>query len=544
MRHLRNVITLLSALFFCLAIAGSAAAEEPGTAAITLTVSPTTLALAPGESAQVWLVASNPFTATQSVTLSVLNARGVTATITEPATITSPRGDVAWQITVKRQTADLPPEPLQLRVDYIRQATDAPVQHIKTATLPITARAPDPPEQALDITLKTGWQTIEDTRKLPVLVIVTNTLQTPITINSITVVPIANITVHDPLLNQTTRTLLPRVSRPFTIELEADNRVVPGARLLVITVDAAWEQAGQKATGSVVVSQPFQVGVYGESAILSATKIPSLLLLPGFLCLTAFLLLRKLFRQTSAPELDFTKPTFWFLGITLSLLIVLAYPAVTQRYDALLTRLIGRPVGAGDLVQAYGFLDIELIWLGATLLGLVAAVVLSTLTLGWRSVQTRRQARRARREAQRRAQYIPDPHDDPLETLRKIARNGKRLADLPYSATVDGQPPPVWLLPDGFPVAGQAWIMPTIEVTMIQKNDDVAQVLNDLRDGPMEPLISALERHAASTATPKGPIVAANWRTGGIATGVQQIEAGKLQLGPQPPGELPLELRL
>ena len=555
MRSSRILASLFIASFLCLLVAASAAAEGPDESSITLSVTPATLALAPEESAQVLIVASYPFTTVHAITLSTLDHRALKADITSSEVVTSTRGDVAWLVTVKRQGADLPAEPLQFRVDYDQQeAGGTQVHSVKTVALAVASRAPDPVETALKLELKSAWETIEDNKERQVFLVAANTLQVPITITRITVVPYADVRPKDGFFSSN-QTLLPHEARPFSITLETKDQVQPGPRLLIVTVDAAWQQAGRQATGSVVLSHPFQVGVFGESAILAATKIPSLLLLPGFLFLTAILLLRKLFRQQPAgePELDFTQPSFWFLGITLSLLATLVYPLFTRMLAGWNMRVLGLPIGSRNLIQAYGFVDILLLWLGAALLGVLVWAGASTVAWGWRSWrawqrawqarhESEQRARQARQEAERRKQYIPDPNDDAMETLRKIGRNGKRLSDLKYSRAVDGQPPPVWQLPTRYPTEGKEWVIPTVEIIWLKQDANAVAELDKVKDGDMQKLLDVIQRYKRDAETPDGPISDLDWKSGGAVTGVQQVGTEAISAGEAPPGEFPLRL--
>jgi hypothetical protein len=539
MRISRILISLFIASFLWLVVAASAAAEGPDQASITLSVTPATLALAPDESAQVLIVASNPFTTVHSIALSTLDHRGIDTKIAPSDVVTSTRGDVAWRVTVKREKADLPAEPLQFRIDYDQQEADGTQLHrVKTVALAVAARAPDPVETALKLELKSAWETIEDNNERQVFLVATNTLQVPITITDIEMVPYADVWPKNGFFS-TKQTLQPHEARPFSITVKAKDQVVPGPRLLILKVAAEWKQAGKDASGSVVLSHPFQVGVYGESAILAATKIPSLLLLPGFLFLTAILLLRKLFRQKPAGELelDFTKPSFWFLGITLSLLAVLVYPFFTRMLAGWGMYVLGLPIGSRNLIQAYGFVDILLLWLGVALLGVLVWAVASTVGLGWRSWQ-------AWREAEQRKQYTPNPIDDPRETLRKISRNGKRLSDLKYSGTVDGKASPVWQLPTRYPTAGKEWVMPTLEIIWLRQDEDAEAELDRVKDGDMQQLLDVIQRYTRDVATPDGPISYLDWKRGGAVTGVQQVGAEAISVDEAPPGEFPLRLNL
>jgi hypothetical protein len=266
-------------------------------------------------------------------------------------------------------------------------------------------------------------------------------------------------------------------------------------------VDAEWEKAGQRTTGSLVLDKDFTVGVFGESAILQATAIPSVMLLPGFLLVTTLILLIKASWKTGLLQLDLKKPEFWFFSITVSLVIFLLYPWLS---GPLLSVLFRQPVSSRDYIQGYGFYDILLLWLGAILLGcLIWAVGSAGLWLGLRIRERRREA------------LVPNKDDEPFTILRKIAANrqGFDLQEVRYPRDTGTQP--LFLLPSGFPEPGKVWVAPRIQLRWLKDDDDLKDEFEDLQSEPqdIQTLINTLE----GWRKPPTQVIILEWDQGGGA---------------------------
>jgi hypothetical protein len=135
--------------------------------------------------------------------------------------------------------------------------------------------------------------------------------------------------------------------------------VEPGQHLVVVTADLSWLQAGHMQTGTVTATNQFSASVLGESEIVALLGIPSLLFLPGFLVVITFRLLWSLSPGGEFSFLKLKSVQFWFITISVSLIIVLLlYPLL--------------PGGTALGVGTYSLADIAYIWVSSILLGAAA----------------------------------------------------------------------------------------------------------------------------------------------------------------------------
>src|SRR5262249_30879588 len=100
----------------------------------------------------------------------------------------------------------------------------------------------------------------------------------------------------------------------FTVS--ARGRVKPGKQLLIFNVKLETDRGKR----DFLVTREVTVGVLGESDVLKLLGVPSLLLLPGFLFMSSYLLLWrwKLLRLDSntTPPVEEKSSGFWLLSIT------------------------------------------------------------------------------------------------------------------------------------------------------------------------------------------------------------------------------------
>jgi hypothetical protein len=186
----------------------------------------------------------------------------------------------------------------------------------------------------------------------------------------------------------------PRGSVIVELFLKTNERVRSGKYPVVVKIDLSWRALCRPMLGSLVVSREIEVGVAGESAVLTAVAVPSFLLLPGFLMVTAFALLwnRRLFRPSSSADFPLTKgePDFWLAAVTLSMMMAVAYPYLS---------------GRGSYLTAYGSEDVLLVWFLSIGLGVIGYITFH----GARSIWFLR---------------IPRTGDDALTVLEKLGHCG------------------------------------------------------------------------------------------------------------------------
>lgn len=206
---------------------------------------------------------------------------------------------------------------------------------------------------------------------------------------------------------------------PFTVS--AIGRIKPGKELLLFNV-LITTAAGDQLTFQA--SREVDVDVLGESEILKLLGVPSLFLLPGFLALSAFLLLWRMkvlgTDLPPTPPLDGAKTDFWVISITASLLITSCF-------------LLARH----DYFSYYSLGDLMILWFTSLGIGSLAYI-------GFRIVAIRRSEAR-----------FPQPRDTQVQILSKLKRYGKTM-DLDVVTVKDH--PGAWflLLVNG----GSAYICP------------------------------------------------------------------------------------
>lgn len=202
----------------------------------------------------------------------------------------------------------------------------------------------------------------------------------------------------------------------LTIEAKAASRVRPGEQQLVFRLPIALG-GGEF---DLVASETAKVGVSGETEILTALGVPSLLLLPGFLLLaTASICWRiRLLRpewDSGAFPFPLKEAEFWVLA-------VLASIAIVEVWSLLGTDLLGQ----------YGLEDLIWLWIASMAIGV--AIYLVTISI-----------RNSKRESR-----IPNAGDSPVQVLKKLAKQGLSLKRPRFSYdTVQGAAQLFLLEPEG-----------------------------------------------------------------------------------------------
>jgi hypothetical protein len=150
--------------------------------------------------------------------------------------------------------------------------------------------------------------------------VVTNNLDVPVTINVMSQVSSAAVTI----IPVTGFGVPRRSSTAQKIEIDAAPRVTPGPHDVVVDVTANWEGAEhRREERHLALTKSVTVGVFFESELLKALSIPSFLVLPG--CLTIFTMqlmlscgVLGLRNESKLPELTVVSPGFWIVAITFS----------------------------------------------------------------------------------------------------------------------------------------------------------------------------------------------------------------------------------
>jgi len=529
MRSIIVFLALLSTLCFGLSPAGNAWAQSP---AISLSATPDTLTLAPCSSGQTIVIAKIPVAKVLSISLSAFTETGVDITIKDPVRRRPPlQGDVSWTVVLKRSKTGLPTGKVYLRADYLMKGKDGQLSPgVIIVPLEIQEQIPDVIDKMVTVDLQTSLETLQDRQSRQVFIIVKNVSHVPVTVVSVTPFTIPGITPTVQDLGTGLR-LEPQQSHPVPITLTAGDRVEPGSHMLIVQIDVSWEKDGQQITGSLVLNKNFKVGVFGESAILETTTIPSVMLLPGCLFVITIYYLTKLLWRKTLPDLDFKTPPFWVISTTFSLLVILFYKKVT---GPALSWLFGSPMSSGDYLQSYGFNDILRLWLGAVLFGSIVWVGVSILYLFGKAALWLGMWIRRVRAAARLAEYVPAEGDLPWATLRKIANNQNWL-DLPEADFSKGDPAQkerVFVLPSGLKEPGKVWVTPRIGLSWIKEDEALKDEFDQLLGKPED--INPLIRKLGEWLDPDNRVAKLDWSyvDGSVITGPQQVEENQIERVP------------
>lgn len=379
----------LVAAVVALAGAPSARAAEAGT--LEVVIVPDKVSLEVDTSRKLLVIARNSGDEVRDVKLSWLPAREISVTPTEETKQLSVArlpegGDVAWQLDISARPATLA-QKLFFRVDY----TSGGVAKVGTASVEVENAAPEKVEDVVAVEVKTTLESLDRSNPGVVYLIVTNKLATALTVEEVEAIGPESVEFAGP---GKAVTIGARQSTALEVEVKAKERVRPGKHLLLFDLHLNWDDRQAR----VITTQQAQIGIAGESAILTLMGVPTFLLLPGFLIMLAIATWWRfgVLSPGGAPAQtpwDVTKPDFWALAITASIAIGFLYP---------------RLGGVDYLHGAYGLIDVVVVWVVSLLIG----------TLIWFVVMGTRRIRHARR--------TPTVDDKPTTLLRRLAR--QRLA--------------------------------------------------------------------------------------------------------------------
>ena len=296
----------------------------------------------------------------------------------------------------------------------------------KRTPTPTPTPTPEVPEQVdkvADVQVKSPVKVLQTSKPGVVYVIVRNISNVPLTITQVNVTVDRKDLKNNPIKATLTdfvsgQTVQPQHIQTVSVDLKADGQVEEGAHLLLIQVDVGWIKDDKPLTGSLITSHDFNVEVLAVSGLLSVLGASSILFLPGFLAVTVFLVLNRLWGKYTAGEkwqLDWKSPEFWMAALTVSLVAPYIYPWVSQlRFGE-----------KRDYRNGYGLSDVVLIWFASILVSLACWIIyrfFRTKIVGWIEKQRRSLANYG-------DSLDLGPGDEPDQLLNKFARR-KEWEDL------------------------------------------------------------------------------------------------------------------
>jgi len=441
---------MIAAAFVVLLFAQNAIqAESPE---ITLKIIPTVVKLSPNNPVEVLVVVSNHTAELiREIQLTPFRNADVKLVITPPQrNCLQHRGSLVWIANITKTKEDSAAGSIHFQLNYKWNSNAVPeaVLGVAVGTLEIQDCQPEAIEKIATVRIETTLDLIQEKRKGSVFLIVSNISGNPITIKRIRVdrprfIRVKKQGIVKPQLDHI---LAPQESHTFPFIVTASNAVQPGKHLLLFEVYMEQVKYNHTWKGTLTAIHKFDVGVLGETEILTVIGVPSFLLLPGFLILVTFRILWTYVKPKTPILLEMKSAEFWTISIFVSLIAAIIYPIITKR----------------NYLESYGLRDVMSIWFGSCGMGTASWIfyigVGKIMEIMVRTLQ---------------ANYIPSAEDTPDRVLRKLSCNNMGLKFKQVKITVKGEEkqffditPPKWKKW----LQSDSWVAPEI-VMYLNKNN-------------------------------------------------------------------------
>jgi hypothetical protein len=419
----------------------------------TLETQPATVVVPPQGETNVVVVFRNPSGERLSdVRLSWLTPEGVKAaaeTVTLPDV--GPYEEVAGTLRVSRDPEKPFPGEVSVQAAYnwLQDGKKGKkVPRIALASLKVSLQQPDKIDQVASLELKSAAKALFEHRPGRLYVMVSNTSNEPLEVVRVDSVapPFVKVKVEDlakPKLLGPRDTLV----IPCVLEAGGTEPIKAGKHLILFKVALKWRSGGRELSGVQVAGHETDVGVLGESEILTALGVPTFLVLPGFLMVVTFGLLWKLSPSPSGQArkefpLAAKSAELWLVAVSLSMLAAAVYPQITEHFG-----------GRRSYLEGYDLVDVIRVWTGSILVAVVAFLLQDAVV--------------SRIAAQRRKRIF-SPGDLPLAVLRKLKLQNATVYRQRVDVKLDGQIRRAYLLQrDG----DRIWIAPGIRLVGLDQAD-------------------------------------------------------------------------
>ena len=444
---LKSNSNCLAHLLICLVAVWPLSAQE-SKGGIQLEVVPQTLEIASCQTGSPLLVIARNSTSQTAPALEVTTLSDAALTLLPPPqpVALAPQRQTYWQFQVTCQSGFTAGN-LQIVLRSNPSVQSGPVAiEIETKSIPVKLRDPLPLENIASVEVHSTLASLHSGDTGELTVAITNKTAEPL---GVTVTPKAarfftfglpppaephKDAVTSP---QASSIISPLSTGAVTFTVSANGQVTPGKQILLF--DVALGKGAQ--SRSFLVAREVDVNVMGASEILTAVGVPSLFLLPGFLAVSAFLLLWRwnVLRPTPAgpSPLEFPKPDFWVVSVTVSMLITGCFLVFLRK----------------DYFSYYGLGDLMTIWFTSIGLGSAAYVLYRGVALiiaRW---------------------HYPQPRDSQITILHKLKHYGKTM-DLP-TVKLKGSKESLFLL---LSEADSVYVCPQMLVTWRANADSKVQL--------------------------------------------------------------------
>jgi cbb3-type cytochrome oxidase subunit 3 len=267
-------------------------------------------------------------------------------------------------------------ENLDLRLDYVIVAGGRTSPQVILKSLPVKTQDLRDLSQILNVQIKTTLESLDSSQWGSIYLVLKNTSAR--TINIMNIVPIGGgvsfcqggKTPYGGLPFCFYTSFHSLILAPYQTAIEefpvkASHSLKAGTYLLAFQIAIQASEGGAPLRQNLLISQEVDVGVLGQSAILTVTGIPAFFLLPGTLLLLTIGLCWSLEeRWWPAPdqeEFPFkrTGANFWLVSVIISLLIAIVPWLFRKRW----------------YFSRYGLQDIGLVWFASILAGIGCYVI-------------------------------------------------------------------------------------------------------------------------------------------------------------------------
>ena len=275
----------------------------------------------------------------------------------------APQAEVFWTLHLAQNADGLIPGNIYFRVSY----STAGAAQVLYGTLGVNTRQTDEVNKVVEVVPHTASTLLNEQRPGQVFLVINNKSNQPIRVGQITTRGPDFITGTPDMTKlmpdqQGFVQLGARDSAYVPVQIKVTDAVTPGKHLLIFQVPVEWGAQEHQQKASVIAQQEFDVGILGESELLTALGLPSFLILPGFLMLVTFRLLNKGGAGEESVLTNATNPALWVGAITLSGVMAFLYPYGTKWFGGV----------SRNYLVSYGLGDIVRVWLVSILIGMFA----------------------------------------------------------------------------------------------------------------------------------------------------------------------------
>jgi hypothetical protein len=396
--RIKNSSVLLR--IFLLWLVVPAVLHAAGPEGLELEVVPQSLELGPcGKDSPLLVIARNQGkSAVANLRLTLLTDLPLEITPKPDVQALAPLQQTSWEFNV-RCVSEFPSGSLHvvLSAESAEKTNGEALRQIVTKSLTVKLREPQTLESVAAIDIKSTLESLTDSDKGEIIVIVSNKTLRPITVKIDPTGPDFIKLTPSPADAPTPGKNIDGLrTETFTFIATANGRVRPGKQLLLFNVRLLTDRGGR----DYLITREVSVGVIGQSEILKLLGVPSFFLLPGFLAISSFQFFWALFAVkfggSKDPPWGKEKEFFWLLAVSASL-------AISSLF------LLWRR----DVFSFYGLFDVMVIWWVSITIGALCYLGIHL----WRIGQEKK--KKAQEENLDQAMY-PQPGDSQLLVLRKM----------------------------------------------------------------------------------------------------------------------------